>query len=369
MEGKTTTRPTGTTMDKEKLLSDTLNFVRFPLIVMVIFNHSHLELPFLGSDITFYQVPIYYNFSYLFSEIIARITVPLFFAMSGFFFFYKVETFNKDSYFSKLKKRCTTLFIPFICWNLLAILVTFLIQTLFPQIIKGEGSALIANWGLKEWFGGFGGEVYPHNLPLWFLRDLIVVVFLSPLVYLIVKYTKVVGVVILGFLYITNIWFDVNGISINALFFFSLGAFFSVHKINFVEKTETFKLPITVVFLIVTAIMMTNKDASWIGYVQNFKNISGLFATIAVCAYFVKKGKWKSNKFLTKSSFFIYAYHGIPGNRLIMVLFMLLKPTSDFDFILFNLISLTIFLVVGLSLYWFLDKYLHKITNFITGSR
>mgnify|MGYP007023417725 FL=1 len=54
MEGKTTTRPTETTiMDKEKLLSETLNFVRFPLIVMVIFNHSHLELPFFGSNITF----------------------------------------------------------------------------------------------------------------------------------------------------------------------------------------------------------------------------------------------------------------------------------------------------------------------------
>jgi len=74
----------------------------------------------------------------------------------------------------------------------------------------------------------------PFVLPLWFLRDLIVMAFISPIIYYLAKYAKIWGLVVLFLFYYTNIWIEIPGYStrffLTAFFFFSIGAFFSIDK-------------------------------------------------------------------------------------------------------------------------------------------
>ena len=75
----------------------------------------------------------------------------------------------------------------------------------------------------------------PILVPFWFMRDLIVCVFLTPLFWLVFKkqnaiWIKVVGSTILAVLYFTQTSFGMPGLSSNALFYFGIGSALSINE-------------------------------------------------------------------------------------------------------------------------------------------
>ena len=75
-------------MDKfnlsEKLQSDTITWLRFPLIVGVVFIHDNITLGQNSEIIN----PFWFDCVIrLFSDVFPRVCVPLFFIISGFLFF------------------------------------------------------------------------------------------------------------------------------------------------------------------------------------------------------------------------------------------------------------------------------------------
>ena len=107
-----------------------ISFLRFPLIVAVVFIHSNSgNVVFNGllatTNINFF---VYEEVRYYISEIVARIAVPTFYFISGFLFWEKTDCFNIGVYMKKLKKRCRSLLIPYLFWNLVAILLFYLAQ-------------------------------------------------------------------------------------------------------------------------------------------------------------------------------------------------------------------------------------------------
>ena len=84
------------------LQSKTIDSLRFPLALMVVFIHQ--EEQFI--EHTTNTLDVVFNFSYSFlSHTITAISVPLFFLFSGYLYFYKIEKFDKGVYFSKTRKR------------------------------------------------------------------------------------------------------------------------------------------------------------------------------------------------------------------------------------------------------------------------
>lgn len=122
----------------------------------------------------------------------------LHFFISGYLFFVNIETFNKDVYFNKLKKRIKTLVVPYFLWNLIPI-IFFTIILLTKYIISGFNNIddiknyfLSLNWRIFwDWNiwnlertnirGMITPSSGPINLPLWFLRDLIVMIIITRL--------------------------------------------------------------------------------------------------------------------------------------------------------------------------------------------
>ncbi|MDE6688612.1 MAG: acyltransferase [Prevotella sp.] len=110
-------------MTNDELLSKNISYLRFPLTVGVVFIHFSLAN---GLDVhgvrRGLENPEWYFFIVNFiSVVLARIGVPLFFIISGFLFFYHKE-FSKDTYKQNLKTRVRTLLIPFLLWNVIAII-------------------------------------------------------------------------------------------------------------------------------------------------------------------------------------------------------------------------------------------------------
>lgn len=184
-------------IDKTRILETTISFLRFPLIIGVILIHANLSEVIIGGIKCFNKTdyPIYTYVSYVLSQIIARTAVPLFFLISGFLFFYKIEIFNFDIFLQKIKKRIRTLFIPYIFWNFLIILIYLIGQSIVPNLISG-GKKLICDYNFTDWLLSFWDTNLinpakdigmPINYPLWFIRDLMVVIMFSPLIYFLVK--------------------------------------------------------------------------------------------------------------------------------------------------------------------------------------
>lgn len=104
--------------------------LRFPLAILVVFVHS------FGADIDVSELhtsgltglAVYDYIRLFFSVVIARSAVPIFFIISGYLLFLKVEVYNKTVYISKLRKRWHSLVIPYFSWIVLLILWTLMFK-------------------------------------------------------------------------------------------------------------------------------------------------------------------------------------------------------------------------------------------------
>lgn len=369
-------------MTNEELQSKTISFLRFPLIVGVVLIHSHFNSVVInGVDLMEGgHFPVYTVISYLFSGIFSGIAVPLFFFISGFLFFYKVGSFTKQTYCQKLKKRARTILLPYILWNLLVVLFFFLSQSFFPGLMSGKNK-LICDYEISDWLWAFWNTnminppttadegAFPICYPFWFIRDLMVVMLFSPLVYFLVKKLRHYAVVCLGALWLFGWWFDVVGFSLTAVFFFSTGAYFSIHGKNFVEIMKPFLAASAVLYILITLIELCFRGEAWCSYLHAMGILIGIVLAVTLSAHFLEKGMWHANALLSDSSFFIYAYHAMPLAFIIKFLFKMIQPHTDGMVLALYVFCPLITILVGLALYYLLKKYLPAVTSVITGGR
>lgn len=95
---------------------------RFKLVsalsmVGILFIHSKFILSRWGETFgTSFFSYISVSLQYLISEQVTRICVPLFFMISGYFFYYKFNGTLK-SYYTQLQKRFKSILIPYFIWS------------------------------------------------------------------------------------------------------------------------------------------------------------------------------------------------------------------------------------------------------------
>lgn len=347
-------------------LSKTIMFLRFPLIVAVVFIHTIL----ISSDESG-QYPTYRLIRYVISEEFARIAVPLFFFFSGFLFFYNSD-FSIGTYFSKLKKRARTLLVPYIFWNIVVLLLFLLTQIFLASLTSGKNK-LIADYNWLDYLNIFWNnkDGYPICYQFWFIRDLMVVVLLSPLVYYFVKYCKIFGIVLLGTLWIFDFWFDIVGLSISSFFFFSFGAWFSINNHDFTIDFRPMRQATTFIYLalVVLSTYLWQHKISEGNYVHNIRIIFGLIAAISWTAYGFTNNRLHTSNLLAGSSFFVYAYHGMALTLIVKCYNRLIPTTNEFMILVGYFLLPTIIVVLGVGIYALMRKYLPTFTSIITGGR
>ena len=362
----------------EALTSSVIKFLRFPLIAMVVMIHAHFhDISMGGVDYRFdlNQFPIYCNLSFLISKLLASIAVPMFYVFSGYLFFYKQPSFSAKDYLGKLRKRIKTLLIPYIFWNLVVIVFYFLAQTFMPSMISGDNKP-IADYAIIDWlkaFWNYNNEM-PISYPLWFIRDLIVVVLLSPVVYFLVK-KSVFSVIVIGIIWLLGFTTGICGIDITAIFFFSFGSLFSIKKFDFVNFFKKIRVGGYVMSLLLISVEMFlyNKRGSLnllfpdIPSIVIYKlcTLSLMASCINIAVATMQKGLLKTNEFLYESNFFIYAYHALPLTLFLKLLIRFINPVSDILAIIiyFSVASITI--IFGLMIFAMMRKILPRFTSFI----
>lgn len=311
---------------------------------------------------------------------LTRAAVSTFFVISGYLYFANVASLNKDIYFYKTRKRIWTLVIPYFLWNLAGVLTMFLLRYFI-----GSPLGFDTFWGFLRqfWCSNVWNEntvnllgqhtpLYgPIDLPLWYLRDLIVVSFLSPAIYWAVKKLKYFYFIILAPLYLLNVWTIIPGLGLSSFIFFGLGVYLAIYKgsLNITEN-KCYKM-----FILISAIFTASTSAYlWLVQgVTTFNYSIYTLATILLVAAMLIIGRMASvgglqvNRMFVDSSFFVYAFHAFTGVNSIMIV---RKITSVFqvDSLLITYL-VTPFLVYAISVlvYCFFNKYLPRVTHLITG--
>ncbi|OAV72977.1 glucans biosynthesis protein [Bacteroidales bacterium Barb7] len=256
--------------DKE-LQSKVIDFLRFPLIVGVIFIHNYgstANIPEMASITG--HTPVYHICSELFSHILGSVAVPLFFFISGFLFF-RNTGFDKQCYVKKLNNRAKSLLVPYLFWNI-STLIFFFTITDTPLLNVFSGTS--PKFSLQYISGALFQSREMLAYQFWFVRNLIVVVILSPVIYLYVKKFDIYGILLLGVLWF--FWEEGFGKTSIQTIFFPVGAWFGMNGRDLVKDTVKFKSLSSVLYpLMVVADLLTKGHSGYL-YIHNARVIIGL---------------------------------------------------------------------------------------------
>ena len=326
-------------------------------MVVAIHSRPNVELPLYSPS---------YLFQEFFSNGLSRVAVPMFFLISGILFF-KDSTHALNHYPKKIRARIHSLVIPYLTCSLFVLALNFGIQTgvrSFPalgKVINGPTSGLLEKPAidlLQIWL------VSPLTAHLWFLRDLMFMALLAPIVLWLFQR---LGLSLILLLF--GLWFfqinvlpylgDWRLIRIDSIFFFSIGAYLSSRKIEldttFYQTLDRIGYPLLGSWLLLNfARILLNPDfdiANKFQFTALGLVLHQLSIVIGIGAliFISPKARNKTVLKLSVFSFFIYLFH-TPLCWYISKLFYLLGARETLQFVLTIFTTLVTTCLTGMLL-------------------
>lgn len=272
--------------------SEIISMLRFPLIVGVVFIHSQLS----NIDACGLCLQHFLGGSF------GAIAVPLFLIISGYLFYNNIEVFSRDVYKRKILSRIKSLLIPYLIWNTIAyLLYAYKFGFNILHLIKAYWSFDMPN---RE-------ESSPADGPLWYIRNLLlIVIFLSPIIFWLIKRTKYYLIIPMGILWLLNVYPFGNGRGIAFLFFY-VGAYMSLSDRQFAINGH--KCYLCVAFFCLLSILCQIVPEKYFVFeiLLRLNKVAGIFSILSVVTYLQKKKVRCGGAILASSSFFIYCCHDL----------------------------------------------------------
>ena len=342
-------------------LSDAITWLRFPLIFCIIMLHCYSVVKLPGNHETYFRAVFPF---YLW---LGETGVPGFFFISGYLFF-----LSKKNYSQKLKTRFYTLFTPYMMWNLILLLIYLTAFAVgYPQDINGKN---MANYDWLDYFrlfwdrGSFDdGNFVPLLCPLWYVRNLLIMSIISPLVYYITKYLREFFLLALLLWWMTTYH---NAFVSQTLMFFCTGAYFSIFKLNPLKLAYGYRWLVMILFAglglcdYLTHVAWTTPFNFQI---HRFSLIANIPAFFLIADYFVARGF--SNKWLANSAFIVFCVH-------YPIVVFLRKYcahnygyASDYFHIALYFACVATATAASIAFYYLLSKCFPKVKNVLSGNR
>lgn len=284
---------------------------------------------------------------------ICQCAVPAFFLISGYLLCFNIQKLTLGIYLSKLGKRVKTLFIPYILWNLIAVgyqLATHQISELpsFPEIF-----------------------ISPINFPLWFIRNLFILVIIFPLIYGIARYLGKYGLIaaIVCFIWAFNVHYFFS-LVLQSIFFFYLGIYGGVHKVNVdsIHKAVRIALPIIALLLFISVVFCPEYIPQPLLAIHLYL-LAGTLSLIIICNQIIAHWQFTLPTLLTSSTFFIYVAHKIGATYTAKQIVNIIPMPDKLNEIVTFLVSPLLAVVLCVGVYMLLSKYSPKTFKILTGGK
>lgn len=295
-------------------LSETLRVTSLLAILLIVTIHYHSQ-PFMGA----------YTGNYLVQEflhnIIGRAAVPVFALMSGFLFF-QGPAFTLSVLAGKLKNRVFTILLPTL---FISLLIWFYDQ--FPTLILAN-QPYQGTW--KQFFVVWW--LHPNGSQFWFVRDLMILFFLTPYIYLLVQRFSALVPALLLFFWCMDwqlfpIWEGRYFLNNDTLTFFVIGAWISLcgtedRVKKFLSPSRNTLLQLLIIYSLFTAarIYLEPSMSLWYQTVYHWYSLPLQKAVILIGMYLLLIGAQSLCRTRLKASclrlagysFFIFLVHDYP---------------------------------------------------------
>lgn len=344
-----------------KYISQKFKLLSFISIVFVIFIHAYY--------LEGVQWPVS-SFIQSFGGCFSGFAVPLFFIISGYLFFYNIED---DVWRAVLKRkllsRVKSLLLPFIYWSLFFCGFILLCEIIpfTAQFINGGFSEQIR----QGYYGKLICEFFtkPLAFHLWFLRDLIVLVILSPAIYALLRFCKgYYGILLLGII-VVNVVLSISVNHFASFFWFSLGGYLGYNKYPIEYKGLTKYAIIILLMYIVLVILRVELILP--KNVSILINIIGVLSIWGLYDYVCRGRVLPDDKLLCKCSsytFFIYCFHE-PTLNIFKKLLIRTIGLSQISLIISYFLSVILMLIFALWVGWLLKRKMPRLYLALSGGR
>ena len=349
----------------QKNISETIDFLRFPMAVAVVYLHavgSYTNWDHYTKD-ELCNFTLYDHIS-LSTNVIFQIAVPLFFYISGFLF---MPT-SSNNYIEKLKSRTKSVLYPYLYWNLIAFLLLLVIKILGVIVHGNDWENVVDFLSIQNISDSFIGDKedvwHPINAPLWFIRDLYVMFLVYPIIRICIK-GGWVSILILSVLYLFNLWHGLPFLRMETLFFFSIGVW--VRYKDFNVSDLLFKYRHLILCVAIFAFLYR--------YINDYRELMPLFIVSAISLILIYFPLLQNKAYacriraMKKYSFFIFAFHMIILERLWAIFYHPILKGNEITTILSYIINPIIIVLMCIIAYKFLSIYNIKILNALTGDR
>lgn len=346
----------------ESLFWKKKEYISFILSILVFFIHSFFAENSVGNDLI---SVINQKTAFFFSRSITQFAVPMFFMLSGMSFF---KGYDNKKYLRKIKSRVFTLVIPYLLWNTVWMLWEIFCSYSFVSAFSVNNELYPLNLVsiLKGIF------FYGCNAPFWFMFNLIIFSFASPLVFLIIrnKYVGVASVICLSILSVFGIHIPTDLFYYpTSIIFYLMGGIIGYHYFDFASRKSSGPMQIaSLVFLsaYVFAKNVVPQDLQIDNYLTETITFTLCsFALWNIVDIFIERIKPRK---IYRRSFAVYAMH-LNVAIIILKIFSVFIPDNEWvkipRFVIMVVLTLTIINFVCA----FLERFLPKVNSLFMGSR
>lgn len=348
-------------------LSDKIRLVSFLLIILVLYIHSG----FHENEIE----GMYWNnlIQDFISGKMGRLAVPLFFMISGYLYFRNTYR-GVSTVIKKMKSRVKTILLPY-----LISCVFFVLFLVLLQIIPGVSNYMNGNitllFGkpivdiLQNIFWVSDGGNSPLAFQLWFLRDLIAIVAISPFLYYIFRILQWWSIPLIFGLSLVHIIEPASLFS--SLFWFSIGSVISLTKISIEFNIGKWSNIILLLYIILSVWELILGDRYFIHFQKPIVLIGIIGVWLTYDSLVSKQFILKESKCLSLCcgfTFFIYLFHE-PTINIVRKLIVILIGKTQIGYSASYLLSPFIFILLAVLIGICLKKISPKIYSSLVGGR
>lgn len=345
-----------------------LDVLRFPLIVLIVYLHAcGFTANFADGQRALADARIAENVETVTGSI-ARIAVPLFFMMSGFLFF-RGATFSAGIYGAKLRSRMKSLLVPFLFWNLALFGLIAIAQSVpsLAPLFNNQNQALATLTPFQIADSILGITHYPIAYQFWFIRDLMILVVLSPLIWLAARYLPWVALAVLAIGWIFDIW-PTPVPSAEPTLFFYLGSLVAIRRLSLFE-VDRLSWWLVVPFVALLAALFVEPLAGPRDYMLHAAMAVGLVLALKASRWLAESPRFSDRLVaLGGASFFVFAVHEplvTIGKKLA---FRMLPMTAGTVLVTYAVLPVLV-IVLALALHRALNAVAPAFLRIVTGGR